>query len=162
METVIRVFLLYLFIIVGLRILGKREFSQMSPIELVTLMLIPDILSQSLVHDDFSLTNGIVAITTLFSLTFITSLLAHRSKRAERLIGGVPVILVQDGTLIEGAMNRERVSVDELYAQLHQNGLQMLAQVRWAILETDGRIAIVPKDDADSQPNTDDGNEAAH
>ena len=144
METVVRVFLLYLFVIIGLRVMGKREFSEMSPLELVTLLLIPDILSQSLVKEDFSLTNGVIAIATLFTLTFLTSLLMHRSQKAEKIIEGIPVVLVENGRLLEDPMNRERVSPGEIFAQMHQSGLYRLEQVRWAILETDGRIAIIP------------------
>jgi uncharacterized membrane protein YcaP (DUF421 family) len=157
METVVRVFLLYLFVIVGLRIMGKREFSEMSPLELVTLLLIPDILSQSLVREDFSLTNGIIAIATLFTLTFLTSLLLHRSKRAEKMIDGIPVVLVENGRLLEDPMNRERVTPGEIFAQMHQTGLYKLEQVRWAILETDGRIAIIPAEGVETQPDPNEG-----
>ncbi len=160
METVIRVFLLYVFIIVSLRIMGKREFSQMSPLELVTLLLIPDILSQSLVREDYSLTNGVIAIATLFTLTFLTSLIAHRSKLAETAVGGKPVILVHNGKLLEDTMNKERVTPDEIFAQLHETGLYSLEQVRWAILETDGRIAIVPEEGSKVTTSVNDGNPA--
>jgi uncharacterized membrane protein YcaP (DUF421 family) len=147
METVVRVLVLYLFIIVGLRIMGKREFSEMSPLELVTLLLIPDILSQALVREDFSMTNGIIAIATLFTLTFLTSLLMHRSKRAESLVSGKPIVLIENGRLLDEPMNKERVSVEEIFSQMHQSGLYKLEQVRWAILETDGRIALIPAED---------------
>src|SRR5688572_17716985 len=133
METVIRLFLLYLFIIIALRIMRKREYSEMSPLELVTLLLIQEILSQSLRPEDYSLTSGIIAIATLFTLTCLTSLLQHRSKRAEIAISGVPVVLVENGKLLENAMNKERVSSDEIFTQMHQTGLYKLEQVRWAI-----------------------------
>ena len=153
MATVLRVIFLYLFLLVTMRIMGKREFNQFSSLELVTLLLIPELLSQALSYEDPSLTNGIIAVTTLLTLTFVTSLIMQRSKRAGKVIEGVPVVLVQRGKLVEDAMNKERVSSDEIFSQMHQSGLETLDQVRWAILETDGRIAIVPTEE--NEVNTD-------
>jgi uncharacterized membrane protein YcaP (DUF421 family) len=86
METVIRIALIYLVILVGLRLLGKRELSQLTPLELVTLMLIPEIVSQSMIGEVFSITNSVIGLTTIFSLVFLTSLLKHKSRRVERII----------------------------------------------------------------------------
>ena len=145
METVIRVALIYLVILVGLRLLGKRELSQLTPLELITLMLIPEIVSQSMIGEDFSLTNGVIGITTIFSLVFLTSLLKHKSQTFERIIDGSPSILVERGKFIPENMNRERVTPDEVFGEMHKSGLEYLNEVRWAILETDGKIAIVPE-----------------
>lgn len=147
METVIRVLIIYGVILVGLRLLGKREFGELSPLELITLLLIPDLISQGVVASDYSMTNGLIAVTTLFSLVFVTSLLSHRFKRVERLIDGEPTLLVARGKLLTNAMNRERISTDEIYSEMHRTGLERLAQVRWALLETNGRISIVPEDE---------------
>jgi len=148
-ETVLRVTLFYLFILSGLRVLGKREFSQLSPLELVMLLLIPELASQSLVRDDFSLTNGIIAITTVFTLVFLSSVLQHHSKAVSRVISGSPTILVADGEFIQEHLNRERIDPGEIFSEMHKIGLSRLEQVRWAILETDGRISIVPGDRAE-------------
>ncbi len=149
METVLRVTLFYLFILFGLRVLGKREFSQLSPLELVMLLLIPELASQSLVREDFSLTNGIIAITTVFTLVFVSSVLQHHSKTVARAISGSPTILVADGAFIQEHLNRERIDPGEVFSEMHKVGLSRLEQVRWAILETDGQIAIVPSDRAE-------------
>ena len=149
METVLRVTLFYLFILFGLRVLGKREFSQLSPLELVMLLLIPELASQSLVRDDFSLTNGIIAIATVFTLVFLSSVLQHHSKAVSRVISGSPTILVADGEFIQEHLNRERIDPGEIFSEMHKIGLSRLEQVRWAILEPDGRIAIVPGDRAE-------------
>ena len=147
METVIRVLVIYIAILVGLRVLGKREFGQLSPLELITLLLIPDLVVQGVIQSDFSMTNSLVALTTLLSLVFFTSLLSHRFKRIEKLIGGEPTLLVAKGKFLERNMNRERIAPDEIFNEMHKAGLERLRQVRWAILETDGRIAIVPEGD---------------
>lgn len=143
METVTRVVFIYIFIILGLRVLGKREFGQLSPLELVTLLLIPEIVAQGLVREDFSLTNAIVGISTLFALVFITSLVMQHSRKAEELLTGKPTVLAFDGKLIAENMNRERITPDEIYTELHKAGLFQLSQVRWVILEPDGKLAVI-------------------
>ena len=145
METVIRVAIIYIFVLAGLRLMGKREFSQMGPMELVTLLLIPEIVSQGLIREDFSITNALIGVSTLFILVFVNSTLTHLSKRAETVIEGPPTVLAHRGELVEDAMDKERVSPDELFSEMHKAGLDRLEQVRWAILEGDGKIAIVPE-----------------
>ena len=152
METVVRVLVVYLLLLFGLRLVGKREFGELSAFDLVTLLLIPELVSQALTRNDYSLTNAIVGVTTLLALVFLTSLLAHRFRRVERLIEGVPTVLVARGRLIIEACDRERISAAELFSEMHKNGVETLELVRWAILEPDGRIAIVPEDAADAAP----------
>lgn len=149
METVIRVAVIYLAILAGMRLLGKREFSQLSPLELVTLLMIPEIVSQSMIGEDFSVTNGLIGLTTLFSIVFITSLLKHKSQKIENLIEGKPSLLVAHGKPIEENLNKERLTPDEIYSEMHKTGLDRIEQVKWAILETDGKIAIVPENPED-------------
>jgi uncharacterized membrane protein YcaP (DUF421 family) len=160
METVLRVGAIYLFLLVALRVMGKREFSELSSIEFVTLLLIPELMQQAMIRQDYSLTNALIGATTLLTLTFLTSLVTHLSKRAEQVIGGIPVVLVKDGNLLEDAMNRERVSPDEIFAQMHKGGLTLLEQVRWAILLTDGKIAIIPAEGETTTPSEDEDHAA--
>lgn len=148
METVLRVAAIYLFVLVALRVLGKREFGQLSPIELVTLLMIPEIVSQALTREDYSLTNAAIGVATLLVLVFVTSLLMHRFQKAEIVIAGQPTVLVRQGELIGGALNKMRITPDEVFNEMHKAGLQQLEQVQWAILESDGRIAIVPAEAA--------------
>jgi len=145
METVLRVVVIYVAILAGLRVLGKRDVGELSPIELITLILIPDLVSQGVVRSDYSLTNALIAISTLFSLVFIVSMVSHRFKRVEKLIDGEPTLLVAKGRLLTRNLNRERIAPEEIYSEMHKAGLDKLEAVRWAVLETDGRIAIVPE-----------------
>lgn len=144
METVVRVFIIYVFLLVALRIIGKREFGQLSPFELVTLLIIPEIVSEALTFDDYSLTNALIGVATLLVLVFLASNLMHLSERFEMLAIGEPTVLVDHGKLVVGIMNKERVSPDEVFTAMHKSGLEALEQVQWAILETDGEIAIIP------------------
>jgi uncharacterized membrane protein YcaP (DUF421 family) len=145
MDIIVRVIVVYLFLLVALRIMGKREFSQMTPMELVTLLLVPEIVSQGMVGDDFSLTNGVVGIATLFVLVYATSAATHANRRIESVVASRPTVLAHHGRLIEENLNRERISPDEVYAQLRMSGLERIDQVRWAVLESDGKIAVVPE-----------------
>lgn len=146
MSTVLRVSVIYVFILIALRILGKREFGQLSPLELVSLLMIPELVSQALVDDDFSVTNALVGVTTLLSLVFVTSLLMQRFRKAEDIITGTPTVLVSRGRMIEEAMNKMRVTPGEIFAEMRKSGIESLAQVRWAVLEADGKISIVPEE----------------
>ena len=148
METVIRVLVIYVVILVGLRVLGKREFGELSPLELITLLLIPDLISQGVIRNDYSMTNGLIAIATLFSLVFITSLVSHRFKKFEKLVDGEPTLLVANGRILTNNLNRERISPDEIYSEMHRSGIDKLSEVKWALLETNGRISVVPAEKA--------------
>ena len=143
METVVRVTIIYVFLLMGLRALGKRELGQLSPFEVMTLLLIPEIVSQAIVGEDFSLTNALVGVSTLFCLVFLNSALSYRFKPVRRLTEGGPVILVHDGRFIDKAMDHERVSAGEIFSEMHKSGIDELSRVKWAILETDGKISIV-------------------
>lgn len=143
METVLRVIVIYGVIFTGLRVLGKREFGELTPLELITLILVPDLVSQGVVRSDYSLTNSIIAVTTLFSLVFVISQLCHRFGKLEKWIGGEPTLLVARGRLLTRNLNRERISPEELFSQMHKAGCEHLSRVRWAVLEGDGRIAII-------------------
>ncbi|MCR6630460.1 MAG: DUF421 domain-containing protein [Magnetospirillum sp.] len=145
METVFRVTFVYLFILLGLRILGKREFSKLSALDLITLLLVPELVASAIIRDDYSLTNALVAVATLFCLVFLVSIVAHRFRGAERLFNGAPSLLVARGKILFRNCDRERISVEELFAEMHKSGLESLEQVRWAILEVDGKISIVPE-----------------
>lgn len=162
METVVRVVIIYLFIIVCLRVVGKREFSQLSPLELVTLLIIPEMVSQALTREDSSLTNAFVGSATVVVLVYISSLLQHNSKMIDQAINGLPAVLVQHGRYVARHMNEERIAPEEIFAAMHESGLDRLEQVRWAILETDGRISIVPEEEAENSGTQTGQLEGAH
>jgi uncharacterized membrane protein YcaP (DUF421 family) len=146
METVIRVTIIYFFLMVGMRIIGKREFSQLSPMEFVSLLMVPELVSQSLMRGDPSITMAIVAVSTLLVLVFATTLVVHLFPKVEAVIEGKPTILIEHGRLIPDHLNIERVTTEELNSEIQRAGLEELKQVKWAILQSDGKIAIIPND----------------
>jgi uncharacterized membrane protein YcaP (DUF421 family) len=155
MEIVLRVSIIYVVLLFALRLMGKREFGQLSPFELVTLLLIPEIMTEALHAGERSVTGAFIGVATLLSLVFVTSLLAYRIRWFGRWTEGEPVVLVREGRMISHALDRERVSPDEIAAEMRKAGLGDLGRVRWAVLETDGRISFIPWDGPDFDPRGD-------
>jgi uncharacterized membrane protein YcaP (DUF421 family) len=144
METVVRVLVVYVLVLTGLRVMGKREFGQLSPMELISLLLIPELVGPAIVREDYSLTNGLVGVATLLLAVLAVSVASDWSGRARAALQGRPTVLVQDGRPIEEHMARERITAEEVDAALRKAGVERLEQVRWAVLEADGTISIIP------------------
>ena len=145
METVWRVVFVYVLVWALFRIVGKRELTQMTPFELVTLLFIPQLFSRALTRQDYSMTNAVVAATTLFLLTFVTSTLSHRFPRFNKVLEAKPSILAIRGTLQTDELNRQRIGPEDVFSAMHKVGIANLHEVEWAILEGDGKIAIIPR-----------------
>lgn len=152
METVLRVGFVYIFLLVVLRVMGKRELSQLTPLELVMLLLIPELVAQALVREDFSMTNAVIAVTTLTSLVFITSVLSYRFKRLEALLDGAPSVLVDRGALVPDEMALERVSASEISAEMRRSGIERFDEVKWVVLEPGGKLSIIRYDGDSAGP----------
>lgn len=160
MDSVIRIAFIYFFLMVALRVMGKREMSEMSAFELVTLLMVPEIFSTALAREDYSMTHATIGVATLFTLVFITSLLTFRFKRVEEIVEGQPTILVNNGRLIERNLKRERVTAEEVFTEMHKSGVEELEEVRWAILEVDGKIAVIRAEAGDEARRKDDSHPA--
>jgi uncharacterized membrane protein YcaP (DUF421 family) len=145
MATVIRVVIAYAVIWAAFRIIGKRELTHMSPMELVFALLIPQLFSRALTREDYSFTNALIGATTLFSLIFLSSAITYRSRGAARLLLPKPTILVDHGAFVLEALHEERLSTGDVYDAIQRAGLTRVEQVQWAVLQVDGRIAIVPR-----------------
>ena len=145
METVLRVVFVYGFLVVALRLMGKREFGEMSPSDFLVLVFIPDIFQQALVGDDFSMTNAVVAVTTLLALVFVMATLTYRFRKLDELVDGSPTVVLAHGRMIEGALALERLPAEHLMEALHEAGYDRPEKIRWAILEADGQISVIPK-----------------
>ena len=113
METVIRAVFAYALVWACFRVLGKRELTRMSPFELVTIIMIPQLFSRALTRQDYSMTNAVIGATTLFVLVFFTSVLSYRVRNFGRVVQARPTVLVQRSTLIEDHLNRERIGNQE-------------------------------------------------
>jgi uncharacterized membrane protein YcaP (DUF421 family) len=146
-----RVALIYGFLTAAFRLMGKRELSTLSPLELITLMLIPEIAASTL-NDEAPVLHALVGVSVLLSLVFLMSLLTTRFRAIERLVDPPARVLVVDGQLCREALLTERITPDELFAEMHKHGIAELADVQWAILEGGGDIAFISK----RRPHVDD------
>lgn len=146
METIVRVAIVYFVVIAGLRVVGKRTFGQLAPVDLVVLMLIPEFFQQAIAREDFSMTNALIAVSTLLLLATLMEILTYRFPRVGRVVNGEPVTVVSHGFLRTDHMDRERLAPDEILDSMHRAGLDRMEQVKWAVLYPDGTVAVVPWD----------------
>ena len=143
-EVVVRTAIVYVFLVVVLRISGKREIGQMSILELVVVLVISDAVQNSMVGENTSLWGGLLAVLTLLGLDQGLNLLTFRSSRARRAIEGEPRLLVRDGRFLDRALREEKVEKEEVRAAIRGEGLARVEDVRLAVLETDGSISVIP------------------
>jgi len=139
----IRTILLYLLIMVGLRLLGKRQIGELEPIELVLTLLISDLAAVPMQDFGIPLLNGVIPILALLSLSMLLSWCSVRSIRLRRLICGSPAILIRDGVLQQNAMRHNRFTLDELIDELRSQGVSDLETVKYAVLETNGQLSVL-------------------
>jgi uncharacterized membrane protein YcaP (DUF421 family) len=141
----VRTAIVYFFLVVGLRIAGRREVGQLSIFDLVVLLVVADAVQNSMVGDNVTLLGGLVAATTLIGLDLLVSLVVSRYKRVRQLLEGEPRMLIRDGVVLEKALREERMDRDELEAAVRGHGLAAIADVALAVLETNGSISIIPR-----------------
>ena len=141
-ELIVRGFAMYAFVFVLLRVVGKKHIGEMTPFDLVVLLIISETVQGSMIGDDTSLVGGLIAAGTLFALVYAVNYASWRSKTAERLFEGVPKILVRNGRVRRLALIEERITRAELIEALRREGCTSLTGVRFAVLETDGSITV--------------------
>jgi uncharacterized membrane protein YcaP (DUF421 family) len=107
------------------------------------LLLIPQFFSRALTRQDYSMTNAVVAATTLFSIVLLTSTASFRFTGFRHFMESKPTVLVSHGELLPSSLRRERIAPEEIFSAMHKSGIETIDQVAWAILESDGRIAII-------------------
>lgn len=146
METVIRGAAIYAVLLVILRLSGRRTMAQMTPFDLVLVLIVAETTQQALLGDDFSLVNSAVLIITLFTIDIGLSYLKRLSPRLDRLLDGAPALLVSHGKPDARMLRGARISEDDiLEAARQKQGLVSMDQIRFAVLETTGEISIIPE-----------------
>ena len=149
---VVRTVILYLLIILGIRLMGKRQVGELEPSELVLDLIIADLAAVPMQDFGIPLLSGVLPILTLLCLTMILSVLTMRSVRFRAVLCGRPSVIVKDGRVDQREMRRNRFTVDELHEELRAQGITDLNAVKYAILETSGRVSVLLK--AAEQPVT--------
>jgi uncharacterized membrane protein YcaP (DUF421 family) len=154
LQIVLRTGVIYLLVLLGVRLSGKREVGQMTPFDLTLLLLLSNSVQNAMTGPDTSLAGGAVAACTLLILNYGVAAVSGSNRRLRRLIQGEPSLLVHDGKVIESHMARERVSLDELHRALREHGINSCDQVALAVLEVDGSISCLKYDEIKPDANT--------
>lgn len=145
MDIVVRAFFAFVFVFLVTRLIGRRELSKMEPFDLILLIVVGDLIQQGVTQSDYSLTGLVLATGTFALLTVGVSYLVFRVRRVRSLFEAEPLILVEDGSLIERNLRRERMTPEEVAAEARLQQIPSLEGVRWAVLESNGQISFIPK-----------------
>ncbi len=143
--SVIRTVILYVFIIVMLRLMGKRQIGDMQPSELVVTLVVANLASIPMQNTSQPLLSGIAPVLALVSLELGVSVLMMKSRSLRRLVCGSPVVVIEDGRLLQKQMKRLRLTTDDLCAQLRQQNIFSLEDVQYCIMETNGILSVLEK-----------------
>jgi uncharacterized membrane protein YcaP (DUF421 family) len=145
MDLVFRTTFVFVLIFVVTRAVGRRELSSMEPFDMILLVVIGDLVQQGVTQSDYSLTGATTVISTIALLTVVTAWLSFRVKRLRPVLEGEPVVLISDGRILERNLHRERMTIEEVEAEARQQQIGSLDDVRFAVLETNGKISFGSK-----------------
>jgi uncharacterized membrane protein YcaP (DUF421 family) len=145
MDIALRAVALYAFVVFLMRVMGRRELSSLSAIDLVLLIVLGDAIQQGLTQDDYSVTGALIAVSTIAAVQVGSSYLGFRSRRARRILEGEPIVIVQDGKLIERNMKRERLTEYDVAEEMRAQQIASVGDVAWGILESNGTISFIEK-----------------
>jgi uncharacterized membrane protein YcaP (DUF421 family) len=145
MDLVLRAIFLYFFVFAITRVIGRRELSELAPFDLILLIVVGDAIQQGLTQDDYSLTGAVLVVGTFAILQLITSYASFKIVRLRPLLEGEPIVIIQNGRILERNLNRERLTEDEVAEEARQQQISSLDQVEWAVLESSGKISFLTK-----------------
>ncbi|MBF6620035.1 MAG: DUF421 domain-containing protein [Patulibacter sp.] len=143
MDIVLRAAIAFVFIWIVTRVVGRRELSSMEPFDLILLVVIGDLVQQGVTQSDYSMLGAVLVISTFALLTVATSYLSFRFRRLRPALEGEPLILIENGRVLEDNLRRERLTLEEVTAEARLNQIGDLSDVRFAVLETNGQISFV-------------------
>jgi uncharacterized membrane protein YcaP (DUF421 family) len=144
-DLAIRTVVIFFFVFLLMRIVGRRELSSLEPFDLILLIVLGDAVQQSLTQDDYSVTGAFIVISTIALLQVFMSYLNFRVPRLRPLIDGEPIVIIQDGRVIEGNARRERLTVEDIAEAARLQQIGSLEDVQWAVVETSGQISFIEK-----------------
>jgi len=143
MDIVLRGTVIFVALYALVRLMGKRELGQMTPFELIVLVVIGDLIQQGVTQNDFSLTGAVIAIATIAFWALVMSWASFLWPRAERLLEGEPRVIIRDGELLTGNLRRNRLTKNEIESEMRLAGIAHMRDVKWAILEPRGKISFI-------------------
>ncbi len=146
MDAVLRAVAIYFFLLVLMRVSGRRTMAQMTPFDLVLLLIVAEATQQGLLGSDFSVTNAFLVITTLVGLDVLMTFLTHRWQRLDRWVNALTIVLVQDGEVTDDRLKKARVDREDILEQARSaQGIEKMEQIKYAVLERGGAISIIPR-----------------
>lgn len=145
-EKILRSVIVYLFLLVMFRLLGKREVAQMTVFDLIVLLILSNVLQNAMIGPDNSVTGGLIGATAILVVNWVVGRLAFTSRWFERTIEGVPMLLAHRGKFVEQNLRRANISKEELLSNLRAQGVFHLDEVRAAVLEPSGRLSVLKED----------------
>jgi uncharacterized membrane protein YcaP (DUF421 family) len=145
-SIVARTLIVYAALLAGLRLAGKRELGQMTPFDLVVILLIANAVQNAMVGPDTSVTGGLIAAAVLVTANYGVAVARERLPWLKRAVEGTPTLLINDGRFVEEHLRQEGLSEDDVLMAIREHGVADVKDVRIAVLETDGSISIVPVD----------------
>jgi len=154
LQIMLRTGVIYLVVLIGVRLSGKREVGQMTPFDLTLLLLLSNSVQNAMTGPDTSLAGGVVAACTLLLMNYLVADVSGANRRFRRFIQGQPSLLIHDGQIIESHMAKEHVSMDELQRALREHGIGDCHQVALAVLEVDGSISCLKYDEIKPDAST--------
>ncbi len=150
----LRTAVIYLVVLIGVRLSGKREVGQMTPFDLTLLLLLSNSVQNAMTGPDTSLLGGVVAASTLLLLNYVVGTLSGKNRGFRRVVQGEPSLLIHDGQPIQDHMAKEHISMDELQRAVREHGIAECSDVALAVLEVDGSISCLKYDDIKPDANT--------
>ena len=146
LEKILRPVIVYIFLVIGLRLAGKRELAQLNPLDLVVLLMLANTVQNAIIGDDTSVTGGLVGAATLLVINYAVVRLLYGREKVEQFVEGAPDALIENGQVRTERLKQELITLSELEAAAHKQGFESLDQVESAVLEPGGTIAFVGKE----------------
>jgi len=144
-EKVVRSVVVYLFMLLAFRFTGKRQVGQLTPFDLVVLLIISNVVQNAVIGPDNSLGGGLLGAGVILGLNYAVVELTFRSKRLRRLLEATPTLLIHNGQILYPNLRKERITLEDLHAALRRNGIADAQHVRVAVLEENGGISVIPR-----------------
>jgi uncharacterized membrane protein YcaP (DUF421 family) len=145
MDIVVRAIIAFLFVFLLTRLIGRRELSSLQPFDLILLIVIGDLIQQGITQNDLSVTGLVLTVGAFALMTLAASYIGWRFPRVRPILEPEPLILIEDGNVIERNLKKERLTPEELAAEARLQQIDSLDKVKWAVLETGGQISFIPK-----------------
>ena len=146
LEKILRPVIVYIFLVIGLRLAGKRELAQLNPLDLVVLLMLANTVQNAIIGEDTSVTGGLVGAATLLVINYAVVRLLYGREKVEQLVEGAPDALIENGQVRTERLRQELISISDLEAAAHRQGFESLDQVESAVLEPGGTIAFVGRE----------------